>query len=310
MGRIYHRWGDAGRRVFVIHFIFLVVITGFLASCATFDAGSTPVAILVSDRLAAYQQVADALRARLPRARIYELDGDPRRARAVMARLRAGEAVAVVAVGSLATRVAIKASERPIVFCQDFNPEDIRAARVAVRGVRAMPAALKQLQAWKTLDPRLKRVTMISGAGMGEFAREAAAGARQLGISLQHVEVQSDRELLYAAKRTDADVQGLWFTPDNRVLSTEVLREVLAYNVRQGKQTLVFSARLLGLGALLSVEGDPHDVAARVIEQLHPAGGAPVLAPLQRARASINIEVAKQLGLVVPPPMQAGTYVF
>jgi putative ABC transport system substrate-binding protein len=271
---------------------------------------AAPVAILLSDRLAVYEQVADALRARLTHTRTYALDGDERKARDAVAELQAKAPILVVAIGSLAARVAPQLSDRPVVFCLDFTPVTARPLSSNIRGVQAVPPAFKQLQAWKMLDPRLQRVTLITGRGRGEFAREAQAAARRLGIELDHLDVQSDRELLYAIKRIDPDVWGVWLVPDNRVLSSAVLREALAYMLRQGKQTLVFNSQLLEYGGLISVEADPRDVADRVLEQLREPRSMPRVAPLRRARTVINIEIAKQLGLVIPPAMEGGLYVF
>lgn len=294
--------------------IFLLAWLGGCATPPVTPPVSAPepvpvVAILVSDQLAVYQQVADALGARLDRARVYALDGDEDRARRVVAQLRADRADPVVAIGSLATRMAPQLSDRSIVFCLDFTPVDRRAVGAGVRGVHAMPPAFKQLQAWKMLDPRLQDVTLITGFDKSEFAREARAAGRQLEIDVDHVEVQSDRELLYAVKYKASGAQGLWLAPDSRVLSSRVLREVLAHSVRHGRQTLVFSPQLLDLGALISVDGDPEDIAERVLEHLR-AADSPRMLSLRRARTRINMEVAEQLGLAVPPALQGGLYVF
>lgn len=293
---------------------FLLAAIAWLGGCATptppvSTPEPVPVAILVSDRLAVYQQVADALGARLDRVRVYALDGDEDKARRVIAQLRAHPGNPVVAIGSLATRVAPRLSDRPIVFCLDFTPVDRRSAGAGMRGVHATPPAFKQLQAWKMLDPRLRDVTLITGFGKNEFAREARAAGRRLEMEVDHIEVQSDRELLYAVKHMASGAQGLWLAPDNRVLSSRVLREVLAHSVRYGRQTLVFSPQLLDLGALISVEGDPEDIAERVLEQLR-AADSPHMLPLRRVRTRINMEIAEQLGLAVPVAMQGGLYVF
>lgn len=284
-----------------------------LAGCTTVSISISkpaktraPVAILVSDRLGMYAQVADALGARLIHKRTYELDGNERKARGVVADL---DASAVIAIGSLAARVAPRASEQPVVYCLDFTPP-AGALSANMRGVQAVPPPFKQLQAWKMLDPMLHRVTLITGRGKEAFVRKAQAAARRLDIELDHLNVQSDRELLYAVKRIGLNVQGLWLAPDNRVLSAEVLREVLAYALRQGKQTLVFNSQLLRYGGLISVEADPQDVVERVLEQLRTPGAMPRVVPLQRARVVINTKIAEQLGLVVPPAMEDGSYVF
>lgn len=268
-------------------------------------------AIVVSDRVTAYQQVVDALRMRLEHAPIYALEGDPRKARGLLARLRAEETLPVITIGSLATRAAAQLPDRSIVFCQYFNPIVPRPPHNTVRGVRATPPALKQLQAWKLLDPGLKRVALVTGPATNDFAQEAIAAAARLDIQLDHTAVRSDRELLYVTKRIDAGVQGLWLVPDHRVLSFDVLREALAHALRQGRQSLVFSSQLLQYGGLLSVEGDPDDIAERVLEQLQAVDSeTPRVAPLQRVRARINTDVARQLGLEVPAVMQSGLYVF
>lgn len=289
---------------------FVLALAALFSGCAVPPSvrSPSPVAIVVSDRLPAYQQVVDVLNVRLEKPSIHVLDGDSRRAAQILAKLREHDSP-IVAIGSLATRTVAGLPNRSIVYCQDLSAEDGRPS-AAARGVRAMPPPYKQLQAWKMLDPRLQRVTLIRGAGNGEFSREAQAAAQLLKIRLDTIEVQNDREVLYAVKHLDADVQGIWFAPDSRVLSSDVLREALAHGLRQGKQSLVFSPQLLSLGALLSVEGDPSDIAERVVEQLRDDGSLPRVASLQRARTRINLEVARQLGLPVPPQMQAGTYVF
>lgn len=310
-GKSQQRSADARvSRAQVCFLLFLIVLVGFLAGCMTDATRSPGVVIVISDRLASHQRVADALSARLggdvPR---YMLDGDPRRAAEVVDTLR-GQKSTVIAVGSLAARATVELSDRSVVICQDLSADEKRSRAVNARSVYAAPPPAKQLQLWKTLDPQLRRVTMMSGAGSEAFAREAQAAASHLKIRLDIVDARNDRELLYAVKRLDADVRGVWLVPNARALSPDVLRETLAYTVRQGKSTLVFDAELLRLGALISVEADPDDVAERVIEQLRASTQAPRVVSLQRAKARINIEIAKQLGLAVPAAMRDGSYVF
>ncbi len=311
-----HRLSAARQRSVVPAFASLppILLMGaiLLLGCAT-PRSEPPraAAILISDRVTAYQQVADALGARLDNVPMYALDGDLRKARGVIARLGGGkDRLPIITIGALATRLAAELTSRPVVFCQYFNSRGPDVGRDSVRGVRATPPALKQLEAWKLLDPRLQRVALVSGPATGEFAQEARAAAARLNIQLEHSAVGSDRELLYATKRIAGGVQGLWLVPDHRVLSVETLRQVLAHALRQGRQTLVFSSQLLPYGGLLSVESDPVDIAERVLEQLYASGNAPRIAPLQHARVRINIEVARQLGLEVPAALQEGTYVF
>lgn len=281
-----------------------------LAGCAGVPQTSPP-AILVSERIEAYQDVATALAGRLPGASVVHLEGDQRRVRSAIDNLRQNRDAPVIAIGALATDAALRLRDRRIVYCQDFGSQRASPASGAIRGVAVMPPARKQLQAWRMVDPRLRRITLLSGSGMEGFARSALTAARALGIELDHVVVQSDRELAYVVKRVAPDVQGVWFVPDNRILSVSALRETLAYNLRYGRQSLVFSRQLLAFGGMISVESDPDDIAERVVEQLRAKENmGPLLAPLQRARARVNVRIAAQLGLRVPAAMRGAPYVF
>lgn len=305
--------------------VLLLLLFALLAGCATPRAPSPPpeperarvpappprpLAVLLSDDVAMYQEVAHALGARAVRVQVHSLKGDEREADAAAARLERTAADGVVAIGSLATRAVARLAGQRVVYCLDFTAEAQREPRPDMHGVRAWPPALVQLQAWKQLDPRLARVALLSGEGGHPLVEEALAAAEQLGIELEHIQVSSDRELLYVVKRLRPEVQGIWFPPDNRVVSAAAMREALAHSLRQGKQTLVFSSQLLQFGALLSVEADPRDVADRVLEQLRAGSDAPALLPLRSARTSVNPRIARQLGLDVPAALRGGSHVF
>lgn len=289
----------------------------FLAGCGLpilpdDPSATSRVDIVVSDDLPAYEGVADSLFRRLsPAPRVHRLRRSAEALQGLVSALQAGGRGPVVAIGPEAMQAAARVSDRPMVFCQVYHYEI--AAVAAFQGVKATPPAAKQFRAWKLLDPRLKRVALVTGPDSRELAAEARAAAKQAQLELAHVEVRSDKELLYAVKRLDASIQGIWVAPDRRVLSAEVLREALSHSVRQGKSVLVFSPQLLPYGALLSVEGEHEDVAERVLAQLRRLeDGSPparVLA-LTRARVEVNPLVARHLGLAVPPAFQGGTRVF
>ncbi|BAU48702.1 ABC transporter substrate-binding protein [Sulfurifustis variabilis] len=300
----------------------LWLLLAVLAGCAQFgtrpdrmDGEPAPpgrVAILVSDALPAYEGVAEILVQRLyPTPVVYRLGGSAFDPRQMVDALEVERGVPIVAIGPEALHAATLISARPVVFCQVYNYDGTDAG-LARRGVKAMPPAAKQLQAWKLLDPRLRRVALLTGPGLKELADEARAAAKRAQLELEHVEVRSDKELLYAVKRLDRGIQGVWLAPDRQVLSAEVLREALSHSVRQGMSVLAFSPQLLPYGALLSVESEYGDVAEQVIAQINGLGGKKrddVLA-LTRARVEINPLVARHLGLTVPRPLQGGAYVF
>lgn len=277
------------------------------------EAARAPrIAVIVSDSLPAYEGVAAALAQRLsPPPQVYRLEGSTADLKRLLPALKAGGSAPIVAIGPEAVQAAALVPARPMVFCQVYHHESVLGG--ARHGVQAMPPVAKQLRAWKLLDHRLERVALLTGPGFRELGIEAQAAAKQARLEVEHVEVHSDKELLYAVKRLDPSIQGVWLAPDRRVLSAEVLREALSHSVRQGKSVLAFSPQLLPYGALLSIEGEYDDVAERVIAQIRRVGGGKQpddVVALTRARVEINPLVARHLGLTVPPALQGGSHVF
>jgi ABC-type uncharacterized transport system substrate-binding protein len=186
----------------------------------------------------------------------------------VQKKIQSSDIPLVVSIGLPAARVARGLSGKRVVFCQVFNYEDTDLVTSWMIGVAATPPVNEQFRVWKQLSPRLKRVGVITGKSLRGLMEEAQAAARENGLELVHVEVRSDKETLYAYKQLVPKIQGLWLVPDNRVLSREVIRDVMAHSVREGKQVAVFSHQLLALGGLVSAESGYADIAEQVLERL------------------------------------------
>lgn len=208
----------------------------------------------------------------------------------------------VVAIGLAASREAAKLAGKKVVFCQVFNYEEHDLVRPWMKGVSALPPVAQQFRAWKELDPRLTRVAVIVGPGLRGLLAEAHAAARENGISLHYVQVDSDLGLRYAYEHLSKGVQGLWLVPDNRVLSADVLRDVFAYSRAHGRQVLATSEQFLSWGATLTVESDYGDIARQVLARLREGAGSatlpgPDVASLTRANVKTNAERVQNLGL-------------
>mgnify|MGYP003340193344 CR=1 FL=1 len=272
------------------------------------------VAILVSKDIPAYSRVSSELGKRLEqRHDIYRLDSDPAKNDEIMDHIQQSEHVQVVAIGLRAARAAQKLSGKQVIFCQVFNYRDYGLVAPLMKGISVLPHLSEQFRIWKTLDPGLHRVAVITGPNLQSILSQARAAADAYGIALLHEVVGSDKEMLYAFKRLISQAQGLWLLPDNRVLSGGVIRAVMSYSVREGKQVLVFTPALLKTGGLLSVESTESDVAAQVLTRLRQAYGkesvpGPDVVPLTKVRFQINARVADHLGLVIPAQYRQFVY--
>lgn len=285
----------------------LVLLSGCAGNSAV-KPGATPpdlgarLVILVSDDSPAFTNIADAIqrRVRSP-AEVHVLNSDARRTRGALQAIQRSPRSTVVAVGLPAALAARGLTGKDMVFCQVFNYEAHNLISPSMKGVSAVPPVVEQFRTWKSVDPTLRRVGVILGGGLTSLVAEARQAAKLNNLDLAVVTVRSDRELLYAYKRLNSRIDGLWLVPDNRVLSTSVIQELMSSSIRQGKRVLVFTPELIRFGATLSVDTDPDDIAARVLGRLATARGGRIAGPpvlsLGVLHAQINPAVAKAVGL-------------
>ena len=291
-----------------------LAVGALLAGCAGGPAPepvpSKAIAVLVSDRSYAFTGVEREIKKRYPHhVETYNLDGRDSLSAEMRNKIESPELPVVVAIGLHATRAAQNLAGKKVVFCQVFNYESGNLVTPSMKGVAATPSVRELFRAWKTLSPKLRRVGVIAGVNLGGLVDEARAAAAENRIDLVHVEVRSDRETLYAFKRLAPKIQGLWLVPDNRVLSLEVIRDMMAYGMREGKQMAVFSHQLLGLGGLVSAESSYGDIAEQVLARVKQAQeyagvpGEPVV-PLSKADIRINKVMAERLNLPIAPGLR------
>lgn len=266
---------------------------------------STPPGLIVlqSDESRAYADVTQAIVARWKgKVEVHQLNPYLEIDDETQARVQASAKQFVVAVGLPAARQARRLTGKKVVFCQVFNYEEARLVTPWMKGVSALPPLGEQFRAWKNLSPDLTTVTVITGKGLHGLLRQATAAAKDNGIALRHVEVKSDLELRYAFERTSPEIRALWLVPDNRVLSRDVLRDVLTLGQKRKAQVLVFNEQLLPLGGVLSVDSDADDIAEQVLARITQAsrGDAltgPAVTPLTKLNVRFNPAMIKRLGL-------------
>lgn len=284
----------------------LLSLAALVTGCSTMQP-NPGIAILMSDRSPAFVGVQREIEKRYSqRIENYYLDGNEAASSAVQKKIQSSDMPLVVSIGLPAAQVARGLSGKRVVFCQVFNYEDTDLVTTWMKGVAATPPVNEQFRVWKQLSPQLKRVGVITGKNLRGLMDEAQAAARENGLELVHIEALSDKETLYAYKQLLPKIQGLWLVPDNRVLSRDVIRDVMAYSVREGKQVAVFSHQLLALGGLLSAESSYADIAQQVLERVKQAykdTSEPVM-PLSGATIRINTVMAMRLNLTLPKTLQ------
>ena len=240
------------------------------------------VAIVLSSRQPAYEDVAIELSARLEDVAIYDLDDRSQPPVLALRQINDSRTDAVIAIGLRAARSSVAMSQVPVIFSQVFNYSDHGLVTGNSRGVSALPPLDAHLDAWKKLDPTLARVGMIIGSGHETLLAEAEIAAQDHGVELQIREAGSDQETLYHFKRMIHEIDGFWLFPDNRILSPRVLTEILQQANRRHIPVAVSNEAMLRLGAAISVSTVAADIAATIVQVLERvrAGEIDAIPPL------------------------------
>ena len=212
----------------------------------------------------------------------------------------------VIAIGIEAAKfLAPRARQRDIIFALVFNHRELGLLTRGMIGVSMLPPPGQVLRTFKALNPQKATLTLPVRSDMADYADLARDQARTLSLTLETPVVANDKELLLLTRKLAPAMGGLWLLPDNRILSREILQQVMAVCVKNGKQTIVFSPTLLPLGGLISAEYDEEAIVATILaaaltspderSQLHGR----LLNP-DTGRLSINRDMAATLGLTVP----------
>jgi hypothetical protein len=263
-----------------------------------------PVAILVSEPIPAYQQVADELARLLPGRSTVLYINPGTGSRKQLTLLKSTEYQQFVAIGLSAAREAkaLAGREDELIFCQVFNYQDYDLVGPRAKGVAALPGTRGMFATWSEMSPALKSVGVITGPGLESVIAAASSEAAIHGIQLYHRVVKTDKETLFEYKRMAHLIQGLWLLPDNRVLSGRIIKEVMSFSVRNSKQVAVFSDDILRLGGLLSVTTRAEEIAAKVAQRLQEANKGkgvpgPDLLLLEEGNIQVNAIAARRYNL-------------
>lgn len=252
-----------------------------------------PVAVVLSSRAPAYEQVALALAERLPASEVYDLSDRSLLPREAFERIAGSDARAVVAIGLKAALYAKDHARVPVVFSQVFNVAGNGLLGDSLRGVAVLPPLARQLEAWREHSPHLTSIGAIVGRGHGTLLEEAREAAASHGLEFHYRTAASDRETLYLFHRLVPDIDAFWLFPDNRILSGGVLEEMLSYAARHRVEVAVFNDALLELGPAVSTTSDEADIAYVVMRILNRIGDGeidevPAVSPLNEVRTTLG----------------------
>ena len=258
------------------------------------------IAIVLSSRVPAYEEVAIELGALLEDFETYDLSDKSLTQKEAYDAIHSNGTEAVVAIGLRAVIFARSISGLPVVFSQVFNVDQTDLGADNIRGVAAIPPLDMQLDAWRELNPNLVTVGAIIGEGHDALIEEAIKTTEAHNLRLRYHVAKSDRETFYHFSRLAADIDGFWLFPDNRILSPTILKQMLDYASRHRVEVAVFNDSLLSLGAAISTTSVNADIAQTIESVLSSmingdASTLPPVTPLSQIDVRTNQRPAAQI---------------
>ncbi len=248
-----------------------------------------PVAVVLTSRLPAFLDVANALSVQLDDVEVFDLSDDRQSPAAILREINDSGSRTVVAIGLRAATTSVAMANSPVVFSQVFNHQDHGLLTEKSRGVAALAPLEAQLAAWLDLDTSIKRIGIIIGEGHEALLEEAQLAAEKHNIEL-HVRIaHSDQETLYIFRRMAQNIDGFWLFPDNRILSARSLQKILDTAKRGRIAVAVPNESMLDMGASISISSEAGDIAdtiARIIRKINAEGlrSIPPITPLSAVR--------------------------
>jgi ABC-type uncharacterized transport system substrate-binding protein len=247
-----------------------------------------PVAIVLTSSKPAFVDVANALTEHLDDFQIFDLS-DGRPPVSVLRVINDSNSGIVVAIGLRAAKSSVAMANIPVIFSQVFNHQDYGLSTEHSRGVAPLAPLDAQLAAWTEVDPTISRIGIIIGEGHDELITEARLAAQKHDIELRVRIAHSDQETLYLFRRMSHEIDGFWLFPDNRILSTRSLQQILESAKRGQVAVAVPYESMLTMGATISMATQAEDIAAtiaNIIRQIHDGGlrSVPAISPLSAVR--------------------------
>ena len=265
---------------------------------------SARVAIVLTDSLPAYKNVATELTAYLDDYSIYDLADRNRTPRQIFAVIAKSEVQLVVAIGLQAAKVARTFATAPVIFSQVFNVSENDLPSDTIKGVAVLPPLDLQVEAWRQMDPNIRNIGAILGDGHDDLIAEAEQAMSERGINFHYAIARSDRETLYHFKRLIRDIDGYLLFPDSRILSREVFSEIMGDAARHRIQVAVFNDSLLKHGATFSASSVDSNIADKIALALNEIEKGNIddiatLTPLSEIRIQTNPAMVEIFGLQV-----------
>ena len=206
----------------------------------------------------------------------------------------------------------------PIVFVAQVDPvaagmvDNLARPAGNVTGITTSAAELsgKRLELLKETVPKLSRVAVMwNRAGSGQAWKESQLPAKELGLQLHSMEINSADKLDSAFKEALKAGSAAIAVTQNPLISSNQ-NQIVVLATKNRLPAIYPRGDYVANGGLMSYGADPAEhyrraavIVDRILKGAHPAD-LPVEQPT-KFEFIINLKAAKQIGLTIPPNVLA-----
>lgn len=217
----------------------------------------------------------------------------------------------ILAIGAEALRKGKKYQHIPLVHLMVLNPHSVLRNERNVTGVSMVVSPERQLSAIRRVLPDARRIGVLFDPDKsGSFLKRAMSSARALRMEIRAREVTSPKEVADSLLALKGTVDAIWMIPDTTAITPDTIEAVMLFSMRNGIPVCSFSAKYVGVGALMSVEASPFDMgrqagemAARILSGAKAADLQPT--EVEHPVLTVNETVLRKLRLKMSDDVRA-----
>ena len=247
------------------------------------------------------------------------LKEDPKQKDRILSEIRRKNPLLIVTLGSAATTfISERIKETPVVFCMVLNPtasgfiRSMNASGNNLTGASLDIPLEVQFEALRSIIPSLKKVGVVySPQETGSVIQQASKVAKEMGLELVSIPINSEKEVPKAVRILDGKVDALWSVADSTVFSSGSTEFIILHTLRNGIPFMGLSPAFVKAGALMALAADYREVgiqcgelAVKVLSGDHPSS-LPITMP-QTITLYLNLKTAETIGLKIPPERMKG----
>ena len=284
--------------IFCVIFIFLVCSQRLYAH----------VAIIKSGEIKPYQDAITGFKKVCRTNTVeYDLAGELDNTQEIIKKINDKNPDLILAVG---TKAAIFAKQEindfPIVFLMVSRPEKYGLTGKNITGVSLNIPTNIQFKTLRLIIPQLKTIGVIYNPKISREAIEiAAATAKNMGLELVAIKVNSEKEVPQALRIMKGNIDAMWMVMDETVVNSQSIQYIMLFTIRNKIPFMGLSIRFVQDGALLALQSDYMNIGrqsgeiANLILESKSADDIPIATP-KKNELVLNLKTAKLIGIDIP----------